>query len=85
MNPDEFRKQAHLMVEWMADYMEHVEDYPVKSQVAPKTIYNQIESSIPDHGQEMEAIFKDFKEVVLPGITHPITKSMKMVLKDLPS
>ncbi|MET6989647.1 pyridoxal phosphate-dependent decarboxylase family protein [Sediminicola arcticus] len=70
MNPDEFRKQAHLMVEWMADYMEHVEDYPVKSQVAPKTIYNQIESSIPDHGQEMEAIFKDFKEVVLPGITH---------------
>lgn len=54
----------------MADYMEQVEDYPVKSQVAPRTIYDQINPRIPDQGQEMGAIFSDFKEIILPGITH---------------
>ncbi|MFT4832936.1 MAG: aromatic-L-amino-acid decarboxylase [Psychroserpens sp.] len=70
MNTDEFRKQAHLMVDWMADYMEQVEDYPVKSQVAPRTIYDQINSGIPEQGEGMNPIFKDFKEIILPGITH---------------
>ncbi|ALM08352.1 amino acid decarboxylase [Sediminicola sp. YIK13] len=70
MNSDEFRKQAHLMVDWMADYLEHVEDYPVKSQVAPRTIYDQINSAIPKLGEDMEHIFNDFKEIIIPGITH---------------
>ncbi len=70
MDSNEFRKQAHLMVDWMADYMEQVEDYPVKSQVAPRTIYDQINSDIPKQGQAMELIFNDFKEIIMPGITH---------------
>ncbi|MEB8346396.1 aminotransferase class I/II-fold pyridoxal phosphate-dependent enzyme [Flavobacteriaceae bacterium KMM 6898] len=70
MNIDEFRKQAHLMADWMADYMEQVEEYPVKSQVAPRTIYDQINSGIPEQGEGMNPIFKDFKEIILPGITH---------------
>lgn len=70
MDSNEFRKQAHLMVDWMADYMEQVEDYPVKSQVAPRTVYDQIGTDIPKKGQEMEAIFNDFKKIILPGITH---------------
>ncbi len=70
MDSNEFRKLAHLMVDWMADYMEQVEDYPVKSQVAPRTIYDQINSDIPKQGQAMEPIFNDFKEIIMPGITH---------------
>jgi aromatic-L-amino-acid decarboxylase len=35
MTPDEFRKHAHELVEWMAGYMENVENYPVKSSVVP--------------------------------------------------
>tara|TARA_R110002051_G_scaffold73137_8_gene132792 strand:- start:109 stop:1536 length:1428 start_codon:yes stop_codon:yes gene_type:complete len=70
MNSDEFRKQAHLMVDWMADYMEQVEDFPVKSQVAPRTIYDQIHPDIPNQGQDMEPIFNDFKKIIMPGITH---------------
>ena len=70
MDSNEFRKQAHLMVDWMADYIEQVEDYPVKSQVAPRTIYDQINSDIPKQGQVMDPIFNDFKEIIMPGITH---------------
>ncbi|MCF6306701.1 MAG: pyridoxal-dependent decarboxylase [Flavobacteriaceae bacterium] len=66
----EFRKQAHQFVDWMADYMDNVEDYPVKSQVLPKEIYNQIEDNIPSQGEDIETIFDDFKKIIMPGITH---------------
>ncbi len=65
-----FRKYAHQFVDWMADYMDNVEQYPVKSQVAPREIYEQIEQRIPDEGERIEDIFEDFKKIIIPGITH---------------
>ncbi|MEN8250206.1 MAG: pyridoxal-dependent decarboxylase [Bacteroidota bacterium] len=67
---EEFRKHAHQFVDWMADYMDNVEDYPVKSQVQPKEIYNKIENSIPVKGESIDSIFNDFKDIIIPGITH---------------
>lgn len=72
MNNDseKFREYAHQFVDWMADYMNNVEEYPVKAQVNPKDIYNQIENKIPDEGESIDNIFKDFKDIIIPGITH---------------
>jgi aromatic-L-amino-acid/L-tryptophan decarboxylase len=70
MNSEAFRQQAHKMVDWMADYMDTVEDYPVKSQVQPKEIYNQLETTMPVKGESMDVIFEDFKKIIIPGITH---------------
>lgn len=70
MNPKEFRKYAHQMVDWIADYMDEVENYPVKAQVEPKHIYNQIGENIPNSGESMEAIFEDFQKIIVPGLTH---------------
>jgi len=67
---EKFRKYAHQFVDWMADYMDNVEQYPVKSQVAPREIYHQIESRIPDEGERIEDIFEDFRKIIIPGITH---------------
>ncbi|WP_103068235.1 pyridoxal phosphate-dependent decarboxylase family protein [Aquimarina sediminis] len=66
----EFRKYAHQFVDWMADYMDNIENYPVKSQVVPKEIYNQIEDSIPNQGEDIETIFNDFVNIIMPGVTH---------------
>lgn len=70
MNNKEFRQYAHQMVDWMADYFEQIEDYPVKAQVQPKEIYNQLPQQAPIEGEEMSVIFKDFQDIILPGITH---------------
>lgn len=70
MNHKEFRQYAHQMVDWMADYFEQIEDYPVKAQVQPKEIYNQLPAQAPIEGEEMSVIFKDFQDIILPGITH---------------
>ena len=70
MDLTEFRAQAHKMVDWMADYLENVEKYPVRSQAKP----GDIKSNLPDHppasGESMDLIFEDFKNLVMPGITH---------------
>ena len=70
MNNKEFRQYAHQMVDWMADYFEQIEDYPVKAQVEPKEIYKQLPEQAPLKGEEMSVIFKDFQDIILPGITH---------------
>ena len=70
MTPEEFRQQAHKFVDWMADYMASVEDYPVKSQTKPGEVAARLPLSPPRDGEAMEAIFADFQRDILPGITH---------------
>ncbi len=70
MTPDEFRKHAHELVEWMAGYMENVESYPVKSIVKPGEIFNRIPDEPPVHGEQFDSFIKDFDEILMPGITH---------------
>jgi aromatic-L-amino-acid/L-tryptophan decarboxylase len=70
MRPDEFRKNAHELVDWMAGYLENVENYPVKSSVIPGEIFNQIPYSPPLHSEPFNALMRDFEEIIMPGITH---------------
>ena len=70
ITPKEFREQAHHFVDWMADYLENVEQYPVKSQVNPGDILNKIPDHAPIKGEAMSQIFQDFQHILLPGITH---------------
>lgn len=70
MTKEEFRKQAHLLVDWMADYLEEKENYPVTPSVKPKAIFNQLPGSAPENAESFEQIFEDFKEIILPGMTH---------------
>ena len=70
MKKEEFRAFAHQVVDWMADYLEQKENYPVTPNLAPKTIINQIPISAPEKAESFEAIFKDFQEIIVPGMTH---------------
>ena len=70
MTTDEFRKQAHELVEWMAGYMENVENYPVKSSVKPGEIFSKIPDNPPRHSEPFNFLMRDFDEILMPGITH---------------
>ena len=70
MTPDEFRKHAHELVEWMAGYMENVENFPVKSSVAPGDIFSKIPDNPPEYPESFDSFMKDFDEIIMPGITH---------------
>jgi aromatic-L-amino-acid/L-tryptophan decarboxylase len=70
MTPDEFRKHAHELVEWIAGYMENIENYPVKSSVIPGEIFSKIPDSPPAFSEPFESLMKDVDEIIMPGITH---------------
>ena len=70
MDTNDFRKHAHDLVDWMADYLEGVERYPVRAQSAPGDILDQLPATPPEDGEKLETIFQDFQDVLLPGITH---------------
>jgi aromatic-L-amino-acid decarboxylase len=70
VNSEEFRKNGHEFVDWMADYLDGIENYPVKPDIEPGDIYKQLPLSAPEQAESMDDIFKDFKDIILPGMTH---------------
>jgi aromatic-L-amino-acid/L-tryptophan decarboxylase len=70
MTSEEFRKHAHELVEWMAGYMENVENYPVKSLVKPGDIFSKIPDNPPEKSESFDSLMRDFNEIIMPGITH---------------
>ena len=70
MKSEEFRKNGHSLIDWMADYMENVENFDVRSQVNPGDILAVLDDEPPVEGEPMEDIFDDFKKKIIPGMTH---------------
>jgi aromatic-L-amino-acid decarboxylase len=70
MKNESFRRHAHEFIDWIADYFENIEEYPVKSQVNPGDIKKQIPKSAPEQGEDMDNIFSDFQNIIMPGISH---------------
>ena len=70
MPPDEFRRHAHRLVDWIADYLQHSEKYPVLSRVAPGEIARALPSGPPDRGEPFDRVLDDFERTIVPGLTH---------------
>ena len=52
------------------NYLDHVEEYPVRSPLKPGQVMEKLAADPPEEGEPFEAIFQDFGEAILPGITH---------------
>src|SRR3954447_14943827 len=70
MDLDEFRRAGHAMIEWAAQYLAEAERYPVLSRSRPGEVTAALPAAAPEHGEALEAIFSDFKELIVPAITH---------------
>ena len=70
MSAEEFRHWGRAAIDWIADYMEGVERYPVLSRVEPGEIRAMLPGSPPASGEAFEQILADLDRVIMPGITH---------------
>lgn len=70
MTPDEFRKHGREVVDWIARYMETVEQFPVLSQAGPGETRSQLPEAPPEEGESFDAMMADVDKIIMPGITH---------------
>ena len=70
MNPEDFRRYGHEVMDWIADYLAHVGDYPVLARTAPGDIRRALPAQAPEQPEAMAAILADVDRVLMPGITH---------------
>jgi aromatic-L-amino-acid decarboxylase len=70
MHPDEFRRHAHQLADWMADYFRDVGRLPVTPDVRPGDIRRQLPASPPEQGESFQQLFDDFGRIIMPGMTH---------------
>jgi aromatic-L-amino-acid decarboxylase len=70
VDPSEFRRNGHALVEWIAEYLSNSERYPVLPRVAPGDVRDALPDRPPESGESFEAIFEDFERILVPALTH---------------
>ncbi len=70
MSKEDFRRFGHQLVDWVAEYLEHVEDLPVLAQIEPGDLKAQLPTAPPAQGEPMEQIIADVDRVIVPALTH---------------
>lgn len=95
MTSGEFREAGKRLIDWLADYYEHVERYPVQAQVGPGEIRAALPLEPPQSRADFQQVLKDVDARIMPGITHwqspnffayfPANASEPSVLGDLMS
>jgi aromatic-L-amino-acid/L-tryptophan decarboxylase len=70
MTPEQFRAEGKKVIDWIADYYENIEKYPILSQVKPGEIKASLPGNPPKTGETMDEMMRDLDEKIMPGITH---------------
>ena len=70
MTPEQFRAEGKKVIDWIADYYENIEKYPILSQVKPGDIKKSLPEFPPQNGESMDEMMRDLDEKIMPGITH---------------
>jgi aromatic-L-amino-acid decarboxylase len=70
MNAEEFRRHGHELIDWIANYFEHIEQLPVLAQIEPGDLKAQLPESPPQTGEPMDQILADVDRLIVPALTH---------------
>src|SRR5919106_2457608 len=70
MDPTEFRRHGHALVDWIAEYLAGSERYPVLPRVSPGDVRRALPAEAPERGEPFDAIFADFERILVPALTH---------------
>jgi aromatic-L-amino-acid decarboxylase len=70
MSSEAFRRHGYAVVDWIARYLDDIEQHPVQSQVTPGEIRARLPADPPERGEPFERMLADVKDIVVPGLTH---------------
>jgi len=70
MPAEEFRRYGYEIVDWIANYFDHIDEFPVLSQVQPGWLKDSQPRSAPENGEDFGEVLKDMDRLILPAVTH---------------
>ena len=70
MPSEEFREYGHQLIDWIADFLENIGDFPAFPDVQPGDISARLPSAPPVKGEAMNEILADVDRVIMPGMAH---------------
>ncbi len=70
VTPEDFRRHGHALVDWIATYLEGIEQYPVSPAVKPGDVRSHLPLDPPAGPEPFEAVLADLDDVVVPGLVH---------------
>jgi aromatic-L-amino-acid decarboxylase len=68
--PAEFRAAMHRVADIVADYLEHVGEYPVLPKVRPGDVRALLPAVPPRDAEPVERLLADYRRVIEPNVTH---------------
>ena len=68
MTREEFARRGHAMIDWIARYLEGVEQHPVQSRMQPGEVRAQLPLHPPPTGESWDAMMRDVERIIVPGI-----------------
>jgi aromatic-L-amino-acid decarboxylase len=66
----EFRAAMHRAADLVADYLEHVGEYPVLPKVAPGEVRAALPAAPPQEPEPLDTLLGDYRTLVEPNVTH---------------
>lgn len=70
ISKEEFLRAGHEVIEWIGEYLENIRDYPVLTRTQPGDLVRSLPESGPEQGESMDALLSDFRNLVVPSVTH---------------
>ena len=68
--PEQFRAAMHRVADLVADYLEHVGDYPVLPRVRPGDVRASLAAVPPRDPEPLDAVLDDYRRLIEPNVTH---------------
>lgn len=66
----EFRATMHRVADLVADYLDHVGQYPVVPKISPGAVRESLPASPPDKPEPLGRILEDYQRLIEPNTTH---------------
>ena len=70
MSINEFKENGYKVIDWIADYYENIESYPVLSMIKPGELRKSLPKNPPKDGENFNNILTDMDDKIIPGVTH---------------
>ncbi len=70
MDPEEFRRYGHQLIDWVAEYLQNTDRHRVLTDMKPGELRQQLPGLAPEAAESFSDVIDDFNSLIVPGMTH---------------